>query len=72
MIHSGEPVRRKLAWEFIKLATGPVGQTITARRTGYVPVNELALRTPDLLGDWYMIHKDLSVPVRQLPRVGAW
>lgn len=72
MIHAQDPARQKLAWQFIRLATGPLGQSIMARRTSYMPVNEIALQRAELLGDWYRTHPNLAVPVRQLGRVGGW
>jgi multiple sugar transport system substrate-binding protein len=48
-----DPVKQEAAWKFIKFATGPVGQTIMVKGTGYTPVNTVALNDPELLGGYY-------------------
>jgi multiple sugar transport system substrate-binding protein len=45
--------KQKAAWKYIAFATGPIGETIMARHTGYLPGNRIAITTPDLLGDFY-------------------
>jgi multiple sugar transport system substrate-binding protein len=45
--------RRKAAWKYVKFVTGPVGQTAMVNSTGYMPGNEIAVKTPDLLGAFY-------------------
>ncbi|WP_434085600.1 ABC transporter substrate-binding protein [Nocardia sputorum] len=38
--------RRKQAWEFVKFATGPIGQTIIAESGLFVPVIQSAIHSP--------------------------
>src|SRR5262249_23247472 len=47
------PEKQQAAWEYIKFAAGPVGQSIMAKTSGYVPINEEAVATPELLGTFY-------------------
>src|SRR5262249_47889929 len=59
-------VKQKAAWEFIKFAGGPVGQTLTATMSGYMPNNTLAIERDELLGKFYRDHPNYMTSVRQL------
>lgn len=72
MIHTTDPTKRQLAWQFIKFASGPRAQAHLARETGYMPVNNLALENSDLLDEFYKQRPNLLVPVRQRGYVGPW
>lgn len=48
-----DPARQKAAWEYIKFVTGPEGQTILAQRTGYMPINMIAVNDPRYLSKYY-------------------
>lgn len=72
MIHTKDPRKQKAAWDYIKYATGAVGQTVMVKKTAYMPVNTLPLTDPNLLGAFYETRPNLMVPVRQLPVVTGW
>jgi len=41
--------RQDAAWKYVRFATGPVGQTIMAKLSGYLTLNQAALADPGLL-----------------------
>ena len=53
VIVSPDPDRHAAIWDYIRYATGPVGQTLMAQSTGYMPVNSIPETVPELLGDFY-------------------
>jgi multiple sugar transport system substrate-binding protein len=67
-----DPEKQKAAWQYIKFATGPIGQTIMARRTGYLPGNGIAISTPELLGDFYKNQPNYQTSIRQIPVLTGW
>ena len=67
-----DPAKQAAAWEFIKFATGPVGQTLVATYTGYMPSNQKAIDTPELLGRFYEENPNKLVGVEQLPVLTGW
>lgn len=72
ILHAQDPAKQRAAWEFIKFAAGPVGQTIMVRNTGYMPGNAIAIERPDLLGDFYAANPNYKAPILQLPRVSRF
>lgn len=72
MILSRDEERRLAAWEYVKFVTGPVGQTRMANLTGYMPGNELAVKNPDLLGNFYKSNPNHQTSIDQLPVLGEW
>jgi len=72
MLLATDPVRQKAAWEYVKFATGGEGQTIMAKGTGYMPVNQAAVTTPELLGDYYKQHPNQATALKQLPLLTEW
>lgn len=67
-----DPEKQKAAWTYIKYATGPEGQTIMVPRTGYMSGNEIPMRKPKLLGDFYAASPNHMTAASQLGRVTAW
>ena len=47
-----DPKKQAIAWEYIKFVTGPIGQTLMATQTGYLPGNEIPMNDPDMLGEF--------------------
>ena len=72
MVLSTKPERQKAAWEYIKFATGGVGQAIMAKGTGYMPVNAAAVDAPELLGNFYKEFPNQKTALRQLPLLTEW
>lgn len=66
MMFTTDPAKQSAAWEYIKFVSGPVGQTIVARNSGYMPNNTLAIEEPDLLGRFYEENPNRLVSIRQL------
>lgn len=71
-ILTDDPAKQEAAWEFIKFATGPVGQTIIVRHTGYTPVNTLALNDPDLLGGYFDENPNQRTAAEQAFNITRW
>ncbi|QRM32380.1 ABC transporter substrate-binding protein [Microvirga sp. VF16] len=64
--------KQRAAWEYVKFATGPIGQTIMANGTGYAPGNRKATDDPALLGGFYDARPNLATGVKQLPLMTGW
>ena len=69
---SKDPEKQAAAWKYIRFATGPVGQTIMARHTGYLPSNNIAIKTPELLGDFYKANAVFQASIAQVPLLTSW
>lgn len=63
-----DPERQAAAWEYMKFASGPIGQTIMANHSGYIPVNSIAIEGADYLADFYADHPNSRVAADLLPR----
>jgi multiple sugar transport system substrate-binding protein len=48
-----DAARQAAAWRFMKFVSGPEGQTIVGKSTGYFPANDIVVRQDDLLGRYY-------------------
>lgn len=72
MIFAKDAKKQTAAWEFIKFAGGPIGQTIMVRHIGYMPSNQIAIDTPDMLGNLYRDNPNLRTAITQLPRATRW
>ncbi|MBS0521021.1 MAG: ABC transporter substrate-binding protein [Proteobacteria bacterium] len=72
MIFTKDPAKQAAAWEFIKFAAGPIGQTIMVRHIGYMPSNQIAIDTPELLGDYYRNNPNMRTAISQRARTTAW
>ncbi|MGE5158861.1 MAG: ABC transporter substrate-binding protein [Gemmatimonas sp.] len=72
MIFAKDTEKQAAAWEFMKFAAGPVGQTIMVHDIGYMPSNQIAIDTPDLLGDYYKNNPNMRIAISQLPRATPW
>lgn len=72
MIFAKDPAKQAAAWEFIKFAAGPLGQTIMVRHIGYMPSNQIAIDTPNLLGDYYKNNPNMRTAISQRARTTGW
>jgi multiple sugar transport system substrate-binding protein len=72
IVMAKDPERQKAAWKYVKFATGPIGQTIMANHTGYLPSNRIAVDTPDLLGTFYASQPNYQTNIAQVPILTAW
>ena len=67
-----DPARQAAAWQFMRFATGPVGQTIMVRGTGYVPSNTLTLDDDRYLGAFYRENALFRPAMEQIPVMQPW
>jgi multiple sugar transport system substrate-binding protein len=67
-----DPARQDAAWRFIAFATGPRGQTIMTRGTGYVPSNTIAPAEDRYLGSFYKENPLFRPAMEQVPIAQAW
>ena len=67
-----DPARQQAAWEFMRFAAGPVGQTIMVRGTGYVPSNTLTLNDDHYLGAFYRENPLFRPAEEQIPLMQPW
>ena len=67
-----DPKKQAAAWEFIKFVTSPLGQTLQAGNTGYMPTNERAISDPDLLGKYYDKNPEHKTTLKQMAYVTGW
>jgi multiple sugar transport system substrate-binding protein len=72
VILASDPAKRRAAWDYVKFATGPVGQTMMVNQTGYMPGNAIALNDPAMLGDFYARNPNHMASIRQLPIMTGW
>ncbi|MFA1624906.1 extracellular solute-binding protein [Rhizobium mongolense] len=72
VLHTTDPERQKAAWQFMRFVSGPEGQNIVGRKTGYVPANEVAVNRADLLGDYYKANPAMKATLASIPYAAAW
>ena len=70
MIVSTDKAKQKAAWQFIKFATGPLGASIMAKTTGYMPPNKVA--NDVYLKDFYVQNPNNYTAMKQLPILTKW
>jgi len=46
VITTRQPARQETAWQYVRFVTGPIGQTIMGRLSGYLTLNRAALDDP--------------------------
>lgn len=64
--------RHEAAWKFVTFATGPRGQELMTRGTGYVPCNNIAARDDRFLGGFYRENPLFRPAMEQMPIAQAW
>ena len=71
VILTKDEAKQKAAWEFIKFVTGPKGQEIVVRNSGYMPTN---LRTAgaEYLGEFYEQNPDWTTSLKQWLIAKSW
>ncbi|MBO4220981.1 ABC transporter substrate-binding protein [Bradyrhizobium neotropicale] len=72
MVFAKDAERQKAAWEYVKFVTGPIGQTLMVNYTGYMPGNEIAVKSPELLGSFYAKNPNHMTSIQQLPVLTDW
>jgi multiple sugar transport system substrate-binding protein len=71
VIMATDPAKQNAAWEYIKFGTGPEGQAIVAKMTGYMPANMKALE-PQYLGEFYKQNPNWETSARQIDVARPW
>lgn len=64
--------KRQAAYKYVRFATGPIGQTIMVNNIGYLPCSQVAIDTPELLGNYYARDRNTRTSLSQLPRATGW
>lgn len=72
VMFTGDPQRQQAAWDYMRFAAGPEGQTVLVETTGYVPVNTVAVQSRDYLADYYDAHPFQRATVELMPIMGDW
>lgn len=67
-----DPAKQQAAWAFIKYVTGPEGQPIMVKRSGYTPVNARVLEDPALLGDYFSKNPNLRIAAEEAAFITRW
>ena len=70
VIVAKDPKKQAAAWEVVKFWCGVDGAEVVARKTGYLPPNNLAAETR--LQDFYGNNPNSLAAVGQLPVMGGW
>ncbi|PJE38056.1 ABC transporter substrate-binding protein [Pseudooceanicola lipolyticus] len=71
IITTQDPEKQAAVWEYLKFLTGPKGQELTAKNTGYLPTNVMSLEE-EYLGAYYKAEPYFATPSSQYDRAGAW
>lgn len=64
--------RQAAALDFMQFATGPVGQTVLVKATGYISTNTLANNDPAYLGNLYKENAAARTAVDAISRLTDW
>ena len=72
MLCGRDAAKREAAWKFLRFSTGPEGQALMVRNTGYLPCNALAIDDPRYLAEFYRDNPLFVPAVRQLPVSIPW
>jgi len=72
MLTAKDPAKREAAYKFLRFSTGPEGQAMMVKNTGYLPCNQIAIDDPKYLAAFYE-ENPLFVPsVKQIPISIPW
>lgn len=72
VMFTADPARQPAAWKYIAFVTGPAGQMLVARHTGYAPTNTVAIESPEYLRDYYAENPNHRVVIEQFPIMVDW
>jgi multiple sugar transport system substrate-binding protein len=62
--------RQAAAWKFMKFVSGPEGQQIIGKSSGYFPANRLVASRPEWLGNYYASRRLAQPVIETLPQAG--
>jgi len=72
MLIAKDPAKRAAAMKFLRFSTGPEGQTLMVKNTGYLPCNQIAIDDPKYLAAFYAENPLFMPSVKQLPISVPW
>ncbi|MCQ4160481.1 ABC transporter substrate-binding protein [Roseomonas sp. GC11] len=72
MLLARDPAKREAAWKFLRFSTGPEGQAMMVKNTGYLPCNQLAIDQPQYLAAFYKDNPLFVPAVKQIPISVPW
>lgn len=65
-----DAARQRAAWNFMKFVSGPAGQIIIGKASGYFPANTAVVRRPDWLGSYYESRSLARAVTESMPFAG--
>lgn len=72
VLHARDAAKQALAWQFLKLATGPEGANLMVRHTGYMPATTVPAEREDLLAPFYRASPNHKVSLDQQSVMTGW
>ncbi|PBB51877.1 extracellular solute-binding protein [Mesorhizobium sp. AA22] len=72
LLHARDDDRAKAAWRFMRFVSSPKAQVIVGKSTGYVPANNVAVETADLLGQYYKDRPAMSAALDSIAYAAPW
>lgn len=72
VITTRKPERYDAAWQYVRFATGPVGQTLMAKLSGYLTFNRAALTDPALLPPYLTENPQYAALYRTIDILDEW
>src|SRR5262249_189839 len=72
LLHTKDPKLQDAAWKFMTFAAGPKGQLLIGTKTGYVPANLFAIKTPDLLRNYSKRRPSPAAALASGEHASAW
>jgi multiple sugar transport system substrate-binding protein len=72
MVTARDATRREAAWKFLRYSTGPEGQAMMVKASGYLPCNRITVEDPAYLAAFYRETPLFSAAIRQLPLMAPW
>ncbi len=71
IVMSKDPAKQKAAWEYLKFMTGPEAQSIVAKATGYMPLNDRATGA-DYLKPFYDANPNFATVATEVDLALPW
>jgi multiple sugar transport system substrate-binding protein len=72
MLTAKDPAKRTAAMKFLRYSTGPEGQAMMVKASGYLPCNQIAIDDPQYLGAFYRENPLFVASVKQIPISIPW
>lgn len=72
VMHTKDAKKQELAWRFMKFVASADGQKIIGTKTGFVPGNEVAVKMPEILGNYYSSIPQIKPVLDSTPFAAPW